>query len=252
MVDFVLLVFLDIFQKQLDAAFEVLPGITGIADNTFVYGSSEEEHDRNLLQLMERAQEKGVVFNQDQLQFKCKEVSFFGHSWSSKGIKPDNKKVSAILDMQPPKDVKNLQSFLGLVSYLTRYSECLATLSSPLRDLTKQDVVYTWGPEHDRAFNEIKKEVSSLGVLRYFDLDAETTIQTDASLKGLGAVLLQDGQPVCYASKALTDVEQRYSNIEREALAVVWDWNGSIIISMEKSRQCILTISPWRLSSRRS
>ena len=164
---FGLVVSQDIFQKQLDTAFEGLPGITGIADDTFVYGSSEEEHNRNLLQLMERAQEKGVVFNQDKLQFKCKEVRFFGHSWSSKGIKPDNKKVSAILDIQPSKDVKNLRSFLGLVSYLTRYSGCLATLSSPLRDLTKQDVVYTWGPEHDRAFNEIKKEVSSLGVLRY-------------------------------------------------------------------------------------
>ena len=95
-------------------------------------------------------------------------------------------------------------------------------LSSPLRDLTKQDVVYSWGSEHDRAFNKVKNEVSSLGVLRYFDLDAETTVQTDASLKGLGAVLLQDGQPVCYASKALTEAEQRYSNIEREALGVVW------------------------------
>ncbi|CAB4040572.1 Hypothetical predicted protein, partial [Paramuricea clavata] len=76
--------------------------------------------------------------------------------------------------------------------------------------------------KHTRAFDEVKKEVSSLGVLRYFDPDAETTIQTDASLKGLGAVLLQGGQPVCYASKALTEAEQRYSNIEREALGVVW------------------------------
>ncbi len=219
---FGLVVSQDIFQKHLDAAFEGLNGVTGIADDTFVYGSSEEEHDKNLTELMERAQEKGVVFNKDKLQFKCKEVSFFGHSWTPQGIKPDNKKVSAILDMKPPEDVKNLRSFLGLVSYLTRYSGCLATLSSPLRDLTKQDTVYSWGPEHDRAFNEVKKEVSSLGVLRYFDPEAETTVQTDASLKGLGAVLLQDGQPVCYASKALTEAEQRYSNIEREALGVVW------------------------------
>ena len=140
---FGLLVSQDIFQKQLDTAFEGLDGITSKADDTFVYGSSPEEHDRNLIKLMERAQEKGVVFNKDNLQFKCKEVRFFEHSWSSKGIKPDNKKVSTIMDMQPPKDVKNLRSFLGLVSYLARYSGRLATLSSPLRDLTKQDVVYS-------------------------------------------------------------------------------------------------------------
>ena len=171
---FGLVVSQDIFLKQLDTAFEGLNGITSIADDTFVYGSSEEEHDRNLFKLMERAQEKGVVFNKDKLQFKCKK-------WC----------------------------FLGLVSYLTRYSGRLATLSSPLRDLTEQDVVYSWGPEHARTFNQVKKQVSSFSVLRYFDPDAETTIQTDASLKGLGAVLLQDGQPVCYASKALTEVKQR-------------------------------------------
>ena len=82
-------------------------------------------------------------------------------------------------------------------------------------------MTYVWGPEHDRAFAAVKQEVSTLGVLRYFDPKAETVIQTDASLKGLGAVLLQQGQPVCYASKALTETEQRYSNIEREALGLV-------------------------------
>lgn len=94
-------------------------------------------------------------------------------------------------------------SGLGLVNYLTRYSGRLATLSAPLRDLTKKGTAYSWGPEHDRAFTEVKKEVSSLGVLRYFDPHKATVIETDALLKGLCAVLLQDGQPVCYAYKAL-------------------------------------------------
>ena len=92
--------------------------MTGIADDIFVYGSTEEEHDRNLINLMKRAQEKGIVFNAEKLQFKCNEVSFFGHTWSP-GVRPDNKKVSAILYMEAPKDTKNLQSFLGLVNYLT-------------------------------------------------------------------------------------------------------------------------------------
>ena len=118
----------DVFQKQLDTALERLDGVTGIADDTFVYRSSEVEHDRNLTKLMERTQQKGVVFNKDKVQFKCKEVSFFGHTWTPQGIKPDSKKVSAILDMKPPEDVKSLQSFLGLVNYLMRYSGHLATL----------------------------------------------------------------------------------------------------------------------------
>ena len=133
---------------------------------------------------MERAQQKGVVFNKAKIQFKCKEVSFFGHTWTPQGIKPDNKKVSAILGMKPPEDAKNLQSFLGLVNYLTRYSGRLSTLSAPLRDLIKKDTAYSWGPEHDRAFADVKREVSSLGVLRYFDPNCATVIETDASLKG--------------------------------------------------------------------
>ena len=131
------------FQKQFDTAFEGLDGVTAIADETFVYGSSEVEHDRNLTKLMERAQQKGVVFNKDKVQIKCKKVSFFGHAWTPQGSKFDNKKVSAILDMKPPENVKSLQSFLGLVTYLTRYSGCLATLSAPLRDLTNEDTLYS-------------------------------------------------------------------------------------------------------------
>ena len=218
---FGLIVSQDVFQKQLDSTLKGLSGVTGIADDTFVFGSTEQEHDKNLAGLVERARQKGIVFNKDKLQFKRTEVHFFGHTWTTQGVKPDNSKVAAIQSMQPPKDVKSLRSFLGLVNYLTRYSARLATITAPLRELTKKEVAYVWGPEHDRAFAAVKQEVSTLGVLRYFDPKAETVIQTDA-LKGLGAVLLQQGQPVCYASKALTETEQRYSNIEREALGLVW------------------------------
>lgn len=109
----------DIFQRELDSSLEGLTGVTGIADDNFVYGRTEEEHDENVRKLMERARVKGVKFNKEKLQLKCKEVSFFGHTWSPQGIKSDNKKVSAILNMKPPEDVKSLQSFLGLTNYLT-------------------------------------------------------------------------------------------------------------------------------------
>ena len=180
---------------------------------------------------MERARQKGIVFNKDKLQFKRTEVHFFGHTWNPQGVKADNSKVAAIQSIQAPKDVKSLKSFLGLVNYPTRYSARLATIMAPLRELTKKEVAYVWVPEHDRAFAAVKQEVSTLGVLRYFDPKAEPVIQTDASLKGLGAVLLQQGQPVCYASKALTETEQRYSSIEREALGLVWGLENFTISS---------------------
>lgn len=119
-------------------------------------------------------------------------------------------------------DVKSLQSFLGLVNYLTQYSGCLATITAPLHALTKKEVAYMWGTEHDCAFNAVKDEVPTLSVLRYFDPNDKTVVQTVASLKGVGTVVLQQGQPMCYASKALTETQQRFSNIEHKALALVW------------------------------
>lgn len=112
----------DIIRRELDSSLEGLTGVTGIADNNFVSGKTEEEHDENVRKLMERARVKGVKFNKEKLQLKFKEVSFFGHTWSPQGIKPDDKKVSAILNMKSPEDVQSLQSFLGLTNYLTRYS----------------------------------------------------------------------------------------------------------------------------------
>lgn len=153
---------------------------------------------------------------------KCDEASFFGHTWTPEGVKPDNKKMSAILPMNRPDNAKDLQSFRGLVNYLTRYSSQLATITEPLRELTKKEIVFVWGLEHDHAFQAVKQERTSIGVLRYFDPKADTAVQTDASQKGLGAALPQHRQPICYASSLLTETEQNYSNIERETLGVVW------------------------------
>lgn len=103
-------------------------------------------------------------------------------------------------------------SFFGLVNYLARYSSQLSTITTSLRGLTKKEIAFVWGPEHDRAFQAVKQEISSMGMLRYFDPNAEITIQSDVSQK-LGAVLLQHGQPIRYASRARTEAEQNYSNI---------------------------------------
>ena len=109
----------DVFQKHSDSALEDLKGVTGIADDTFVYGATEEEHDANMVNLIIRSRERGIKFNKAKVQFKCQEVSFFGHKWTQHGIKPDDSKISAIQKMTPPDNRKDLQSFLGLVNYLT-------------------------------------------------------------------------------------------------------------------------------------
>ena len=212
----------DVFQERLDRVLELVPGTIGIADDIIVYGESEIEHDANFITLCETARTNGLKLNVKKLQFKSKDCKFFGHKLTPNGLKADEGKIEAIVKMEPPKNETELRSFLGMVNYLSRYTPALAELRPPLDRLYKKDTVWRWDPEHQRAFDGIKSTVTTLPVLAYFDPRAEHSIQCDASKQGLGAVLLQNGHPVIYASRTLTETEQRYSNIERELLAVVF------------------------------
>ena len=149
-------------------------------------------------------------------------VKFFGQNISAEGMSINDVAVEAIKKMEPPEDKATLQSFLGLVNYMKRYSKHLSELSHPLRQLVKQHTVYKWESSHQSAFESIKEELSKTQTLPFYDPFKTHVIQTDASLKGLGAVLLQDGRPVMYASRSLLAAEERYSNIERELLGVVF------------------------------
>ena len=121
--------------------------------------------------------------------------------------------------MDPSTSLADLQSFLGMTQFLSRYVPNLASLAAALWDLTKK--TFQWGPEHQSAVDHIKRAITSPNVLPYFDSTKPVTIELDASTRGLGAVLLQDAGPVEYRSKLLTETESRYSNIEREMLGVV-------------------------------
>ena len=140
----------------------------------------------------------------------------------TQGCKPSDAKVKAITEMPQPTTLKDLQTFLGMVQYLSKFSPRIPEIAEPLRDLMKKHPPYTWEPEHNQAFNNIKREIVQAPILKYYDLKKETVLQTDASIKGLGICLLQDGHPVYFASKSLQDTECGYVAIELEALAVAW------------------------------
>ena len=211
----------DIFQKKVDKAFGDLPGVTGIADDIVIYGRDLSDHDANLRAVMERARETGLRFNADKCKIRCTEIPFFGNVISASGLKPDPRKIEAITNMDPSPCLADLQTFLGMVQFLSRFIPQLASLSACLWDLTKKDSEFQWGPEHQLAVDKTKQAVTSATSLNYFDSTKPVTIQVDASTCGLGAMLFQDQGPIEYRSKLLTETETRYSNIEREMLAVV-------------------------------
>ena len=124
--------------------------------------------------------------------------------------------------MPAPRTKGELQSFLGMVTYLAPFIPQLSSHTAALRGLLKNDVEYSWNATYQVTFDKLKSLVCEDTTLRYFNMKKPVTIQVDASGKGLGAALIQDDGPVAFASKVLTPTEQRYANNERELLACVF------------------------------
>ena len=112
----------DVFQRKLDAIFLDVPGVTGIADDMVIYGRTDLEHDRHLINFLNICRKNTLMLNPDKMQFRLPYMSFFGHQWSAKGLSPDTKKIAVVKRMDLPADVDTMTSFLGLVNYLNRFS----------------------------------------------------------------------------------------------------------------------------------
>ena len=219
----------DIFQRKLDEVYKDIDNITNIADDIIISGSTREEHDEAFVKMLEASRANNVKLNPDKLQFRQQKVNFFGYSIGPEGISPATDKLKSIQNINAPTNVKELQSLLGIITYLNRFSSRLAELTSPLRELTKKNVHFAWEKSHQRALDAIKKELCSAQVLSFYDPNPETTtiLQCDASTKGIGAWLRQiddagEERIIAMASRSLTGAETRYSNIERECLAVTF------------------------------
>ena len=129
----------EVFQKTMDMAFEGINGCKSIIDDMLVWGSSKEVHDQNLRKVLERTREVGIKWNAEKCVFGATEVSYFGHVLSDKGVQPDPKKIAAIQEMEPPRNKQELETLLGMVNYLAKFTPNLAETTSPMRSLLKKD-----------------------------------------------------------------------------------------------------------------
>ena len=216
----------DIFQARMDQILEGLEGVTGIGDDVCVYDENSEDHDRNLTNLMERAQEEGLVFNSAKCLIKQRSISFFGNTYSDNGITPDVDKVRDIQDMPTPENREDLHRFIGMMIYLSQLIPHFAEKAHTLRGLLKKDVPWMWDVDHQKSFDELKHAVSTSACLQYYDPSAPVQLEVDASMKGLGIAPIQKGRPVAFGSNTLTECQSRYSNIEREMPAIVHGIQG--------------------------
>lgn len=194
-------------------------------DDILIHASTVEEHDKILKRVLEIARKHNIKFNINKCKFRKNKVKYMGHVISKEGIYPDQEKVKTIKKMESPKDKKALQRFLGMVTYLTKFIKNLSALTAPLRELLKKDRIFQWDENSEKVFQEIKNIIVDDVCLKFFNVNEVTTLSVDSSKDGLGATLIQEGKPCAYASKALTDTEKRYAQIEKELLAICFGVN---------------------------
>eukprot|EP00117_Sycon_ciliatum_P015218 scpid18577/ scgid6200/ Retrotransposable element Tf2 155 kDa protein type 1 len=219
-----------IFQRTMENLLAGLPGCVVYIDDILVTGKTDEEHAQNLRRVLQRLEDAGMKLKHSKIEFMSDVVVYLGHKISARGVQPTDERIDALKSAKPPKDVAELQSFIGSANYLRRFIPHFAEQMAPLYTLLKRDTKWNWGPTEQQAFEQIRNAMSTDAMLSHFSMTKNVVLQVDASGFGLGAVLLQEDEdgflrPVAYASRVLTAPEKNYSQIEREALALVFGAN---------------------------
>ena len=221
----------DVYQYKVDGHLEHIENCVAITDDIIAFGFNPDgtNHDATVRQIMNKAKQVGMRFNPAKCQFKCEEVKFFGLVLNRQGIVPDPAKIEALLKFPEPKTETLLQSFLGMINYLSQFEPKFADLTHRLRSLLKKSNEFIWTNVHSEDFRKlIDTMCNSPKLLRYYRPDLDLYLETDASGVAIGMALLQSEQndrsslyPIAYGNKTLTSAKTRYANIECELLGIV-------------------------------
>mgnify|MGYP006280086663 CR=1 FL=1 len=194
-------------------------------DDILIYSKTEEEHKDHLRQVLQRLREHKLYAKESKCAFFKTEMEFLGHTVSANGIGPEKSKISAIQEWPVPSNVKDVRSFLGFANYYRRFVPRFSHIAAPLAELTRKDTPFTWGTDHQHAFDTLKTKLTTAPVLILPDPTLPFHLNVDASDFALGAVLSQDQgkglQPIAYESRKLNPAERNYPIHDREMLAIV-------------------------------
>ena len=215
----------NIYQYKVDAHLENIPNCMVIADDIIMYKyrNDSSDHDKTVRQVLDKAKAVGMWFNPNKCQFRQMQVKFFGLILSRQGVSPDPANIEALRKLPEPREEKLLQSFLGMVNYLSRFDPNVASLTHNLRELLKKGSEPKWMDVPSIDFKIIDTLCGEGKILKYYRPDLELFLETDASGKGNGIALLQSEESernrlylIVNGSKTLTPAETRFANIERE------------------------------------
>ena len=216
-----------LFQKAMDTILRGIPNTLCYLDDILVTGSSVEEHLANLEEVFRRLQNYGLRLKQSKCSFLQNSVEYLGHRVDANGFQASPKKVEALRQAPSPRNLAELRSCLGLINYYGRFLPNLSTLLQPLNNLLRKEQEWAWTDECEEAFQQAKKMLTSADVLVHYDPQMPLRMAGDASAYGVGAVLshvFPDGseRPIAYASRTLSQSEQNYAQVEKEALALIF------------------------------
>ena len=216
-----------IFQRTMKLLLQGLPMMCVHVDDIIISGKTPEEHLHNLNEVLQCLESAGLHLKKEKCSFCHPEVDYLGHTISAKGLTPLPSKIRAITEVSQPGNVTQLKAFLRLVSYYAKFLPDRAAKLAPLYQLLQKDKQWEWSDEQERSFQEVKRSLSSSTLLVHFDDQKPIVLACDSSPFGIGAVLshiLYDDteRPIAYASHSLSPAEKGYSQLDKEALAIVF------------------------------
>jgi hypothetical protein len=197
-------------------------------DDILIFSDNEAQHETHLHQVLQILRENQLYASKEKSEFFRKQISFLGHEILEGGfIKPNLEKIQAISDWPAPKNLKELQSFLGFVNFYRRFISDVSKRAAPLFQLLRKECTFAWTSECEVAFNFLKQSLTTSPVLLIPDPDKPFRIECDSSDYAIGAVLTQKEEkskkwlPVAYLSRSLDSAERNYPIQEKELLALI-------------------------------
>ena len=174
----------ELFQNIIKQILAEIPGTLNISDDILLYGKDQQDHDINLVQTLKRVSENNLTLNKAKCVFNKQRLVYNGNVYSAEGVSPDPKKISAIKDFPSPSNASEVRTLLVMATYCSRFIKNFASISAPLRDLTKKTTEFIWTDEHESAKQQIRESLSNASSLSYFDPDKTTELVCDASPVG--------------------------------------------------------------------
>jgi Reverse transcriptase (RNA-dependent DNA polymerase)/RNase H-like domain found in reverse transcriptase/Integrase core domain/Aspartyl protease len=213
-----------IFQRAMQLILEDLLETACLVyiDDILVYGTTMDEHDRNLRKVLTRLEEYNLEENRDKRVERVESIKFLGYEIAYNLVKPSLERAQGIMDYKSPESRKELQRFIGMINYDRHFVKGLSDLLLPFYKLQSKETKFLWTETEEEIFKQIKKKWKEDLELVIPDMEGEFTLETDASDSGLGACLRQNDKPVAFLSRTLRGAEKNYGITEKEVLAALW------------------------------